>query len=159
MERAAAEIEAIKQLKARYFRLVDTKEWGELRTLFTDEARFETGRGTFDSPGEFVDSLARLLADAVTVHQGHMPEIVLHGPHRARGIWAMFDLVEWPGDAAASFAGYGHYEDEYRKDDDTWRIAFLRITRLRVDLLQGGPHPHSPTLRRATGTAWLEGVF
>ena len=30
-----------------------------------------------------------LLASAVTVHHGHMPEIALLGPDRATGIWAM----------------------------------------------------------------------
>jgi hypothetical protein len=153
----AEDLESIRQLKARYFRTIDTKQWRELRTLFTDDARFETGRGAFSDPDVFVDSLAELLADARTVHQGFMPEIVRHGPDAARGIWAMFDLVEWPGGDERSFVGYGHYEEKYRKDEDGWKIAFLRLTRLRVDLLSGGPHPQLATFARATGTSWLTG--
>src|ERR1019366_1253533 len=33
-------IEEIKQLKARYFRYVDTKEWELLRTVFTHDCTF-----------------------------------------------------------------------------------------------------------------------
>ena len=32
----SADIEAIKQLKARYFRLMDTKDWAGFRAVFTD---------------------------------------------------------------------------------------------------------------------------
>lgn len=32
------DIEAIKQLKARYFRTLDTKDWDGLRRAFVDEA-------------------------------------------------------------------------------------------------------------------------
>jgi hypothetical protein len=151
----AEDLESIRQLKARYFRTIDTKQWRELRSLFTDDARFETGRGAFSDPEVFVGSLAVLLADARTVHQGSLPEIVAHGRDGARGIWGMFDVVEWPDGDERSFIGYGHYEEEYRKNDDGWKIAFLRLTRLRVDLLRGGPHPQLATFHRATGTAWL----
>ena len=35
------EIEAIKQLKARYFRLLDTKRWDAWREVFTEDLRAE----------------------------------------------------------------------------------------------------------------------
>lgn len=34
----AADIEAIKRLKARYFRLMDTKQWGDFATMFAEDA-------------------------------------------------------------------------------------------------------------------------
>lgn len=150
----SSDVESIKQLKARYLRLIDTKQWDELRLLFTADARFETGRGVFADPDSFVGSLRDLLAGAVTVHHGHTPEIVFHGPIIARAIWAMYDLVEWPDGDHDGFSGYGHYEEEYRKEGDEWRIAFLRLTRLRVDLVRGGHHPG--VFPPARGTAWLE---
>jgi hypothetical protein len=144
------EIAAIKELKARYFRLVDTKQWEAWRLLFTDDARFEgmTCPGPADA---FVEVVSRNLADATTVHHGHMPEIRLTGSRTARGIWAMSDYVVWgsgpvPGGGEGPWAaldgqwgivGYGHYEEEYRKEGDDWRISFLRLTRLRVDPLIG----------------------
>lgn len=38
------EIEAIKQLKARYCRYLDTKRWDDWRTLFTDDFLSDTSR-------------------------------------------------------------------------------------------------------------------
>ena len=38
-----ADIEAIKQLKARYFRLLDTKQWDDLKALFARDAQFNIG--------------------------------------------------------------------------------------------------------------------
>ena len=34
----AADIEAIKRLKARYFRLMDTKQWDDFATVFAEDA-------------------------------------------------------------------------------------------------------------------------
>ena len=44
-----ADIEEIKQLKARYFRLMDTKQWDEWADLFTDDLDtwFEDDDGDF----------------------------------------------------------------------------------------------------------------
>jgi hypothetical protein len=65
-----------------------------------------------------------------------MPEIEVLGPERAQGIWAMFDYVDFAGNGdtpRTAFHGYGHYEEEYRREGDVWRISSMRLTRLRVD--------------------------
>ncbi len=42
----------------------------------------------------------------------------------------MTDLLERPpGHPLSSFTGYGHYDEEYRKDDE-WRIASVYLSRL-----------------------------
>ena len=38
------DIEAIKQLKARYFRTMDTKHWAAMRQVFTDDVVVDTIR-------------------------------------------------------------------------------------------------------------------
>ena len=70
-------------------------------------------------------------ADAVTVHQGHMPEIELTSPTTATGIWALNDIVIWPG--GMRLDGYGHYHETYVETDGEWRIASSKLTRLHVD--------------------------
>lgn len=142
MDARLEDVEAIKQLKARYFRTLDTKQWSAWRAVFTDDARFEGTRRTFNGPDEFCSATAAWLKEAITVHHGHMPEIVFTGADAARGIWAMFDIVQFPRPLDASgpysgrgFVGYGHYEEEYRKTSSGWRISLLRLTRLRVDPL------------------------
>ena len=137
------EIEAIQQLKARYFRLMDTKDWGGLARVFTADAELDVtddaGRdaGRVTGGGEAIAaSIERAVGTARTVHHGHMPEIELTGSDTARGVWAMFDYVEWPSEGdRVGFRGYGHYTETYRKVDGEWRIASLKLTRLRRDPL------------------------
>ncbi|HSO96853.1 MAG TPA: nuclear transport factor 2 family protein [Acidimicrobiia bacterium] len=135
-------IEEIKQLKARYFRLMDTRSWSEMASVFTRDAHLDTDGFTADGRDGIVAFLERVLRDARTVHHGHMPEITITSATTARGIWAMFDYVEFaaagPHGASTGLFGYGHYEEEYVVEDDAWRIANLRLTRLRVDPLPGG---------------------
>lgn len=158
------DLEAIKQLKARYFRTLDTKQWDAWRALFTDDALFEGTRRQFNGPDDFCAVTAKWLQHAVTVHHGHMPEIVFTGAESARGIWSMFDIVEFAVEQDATgpyggrgFIGYGHYEEEYRLIGDTWKISLLRLTRLRVDPLPGDLHLASlPSgLLRSGSTPWL----
>ena len=83
------DIEAIKRLKARYFRLMDTKQWEAWRELFTaDFSGLYRGPHpdiAYASREEFVAGNREILEPLVTVHHGHMPEITLTGPrHRDR---------------------------------------------------------------------------
>lgn len=142
MTGAADEIEAIRRLKARYFRLLDTKQWDEWKSCFTEDLAIvvEMTPPRDGRPGErveqpqgrdpFVDALRVTLGRHETVHHGHMPEITLTGPDTATGIWAMEDIVTPPG--GPTMFGYGHYHETYRKEDGAWRIATLHLTRLRV---------------------------
>jgi len=164
------EIEEIKQLKARYFRYLDTKQWDRLREVFLPDAIFEGTHRPLHGADEFVAANRSRFANAKTVHHGHMPEIRLLGPGLARGIWAMFDWVEF--DAAAvdgadaevrdysGYSGYGHYEEEYRKLQGEWRISRLRLKRLRVESLPGPVKWHDlPAGRLQSGPGdWLLGA-
>lgn len=134
------DIETIKQLKARYFRTLDTKDWDGWAQVFAKDAVMEVPEADVVQHGrdDIVSFVSAALATATTVHQGHMPEINITGPDTARGIWAMFDYVEWPpsdsGDRSG-LTGFGHYIEEYVREDGEWRIARTRIDRLRVDPL------------------------
>jgi len=150
--RRALDIDAIHQLKARYCRFVDTKQFDRLHTLFTLDARFE-GLGSAPSGATvemFVRGISTRLGPVVSIHHCHMPEIVFRDADTARGIWAMMDYLEWPeggvpkeAEGFRGFTGYGHYEEEYRRTPDGWRISFLRLTRMRIDPL-AAPAPPNP---------------
>jgi hypothetical protein len=131
-------VEAIKRLKARYFRSMDTKDWATMRTVFTDDVHIELpddDGSVHDGAEPFMVMLRDQLDALTTVHHGHMPEIEVTSPTSATGRWAMEDLLRWPeGGPMASLHGFGHYHETYRKVGDEWRIATLTLTRLRVDV-------------------------
>jgi uncharacterized protein (TIGR02246 family) len=137
------DIEAIKQLKARYFRLMDQKQWDEWAMVFAEDAHLVVPEGGVDERGRaaVVASVSGVLEGVRTVHHGHMPEIEITGPDTARGTWAMFDYVEFPSrpdGERVGLQGYGHYTEEYVREDGQWRIASLHLSRLRIDPLGGG---------------------
>jgi len=132
------DVEAIKQLKARYFRLMDTKDWEAMRReVFAHDVVVNTsssGGGVIAGAAPFVAFLREAIGDVVTVHHGHMPEIELTSATTATGIWAMEDMLRWPN--GMELHGYGHYRETYEKVDGAWRIKSTTLTRLRTDFTQ-----------------------
>ncbi len=136
------DVEAIKQLKARYFRTMDTKDWTGMRQVFTDNVVMDTtasGGGIVSGADAFLAFLQKMLAGAVTVHHGHMPEIHLTSTTTASGIWALQDVIVWPD--GTRLDGYGHYHETYERVGEEWRIASSTLTRLHMDITGTG----SPT--------------
>jgi uncharacterized protein (TIGR02246 family) len=138
--RQLLDIEEIKRLKARYFRLMDTKRWEEYALVFAKDAVMEVPEANVENHGReaIVRGVSTVLEGVRTAHHGHMPEIELTGPDTARGVWAMFDYVEFPPTKSGErmgLKGYGHYHEEYVREDGEWRIARLRLERLRIDPL------------------------
>jgi uncharacterized protein (TIGR02246 family) len=130
------DIEAIKQLKARYFRTLDTKDWDGYREVFTDDVVMDTtesGGSVITGVDEFLAYLGEALAGATTVHQGHMPEIALTSDTTATGIWALHDIVIWPN--GMRLDGFGHYHETYAMTPDGWRIKSSKLTRLHTDFV------------------------
>lgn len=134
---ALLEIQAIKQLKARYCRYLDTKDWEAWRDVFTDDFVSDTaeaGGKVIIGADEFVAFIRTTLGKSSqpTVHQVHAPEIELTSPTTARGVWALEDVVRLaPG---LNLNGYGHYHETYVKIDGQWRIKTSKLTRLREDI-------------------------
>jgi len=128
------DVEAIKQLKARYFRLIDTKDWDGLVAVFTDDVEIDVsgeGGGVTRGATEFVSFLQSVIGNAITVHHGHTPEIAVTSPTTATGIWALEDQLWWPeGGPIDHLHGFGHYHETYEKTDAGWQIKSLTITRL-----------------------------
>ncbi len=132
---------AICELKARYCRLLDTKDWEGFSALFTEDVELDTS----GSGGQMVHGRAAAMAmvrssieTAKTVHQVHAPEISRDGD-TAQVTWAMQDRVVFGPErvakiGAAGLTGYGHYHERYVRQDGQWRIAASRLTRLHMDM-------------------------
>jgi hypothetical protein len=149
-------IEDIRQLKARYYRCMDTKDWEGLSLVFAPEAVFDlrqvdsvrdpaTGEWAPHPGGEaavfrghaaVLGMIRGAVESLVTIHHGHMGEIEITGDATARGVWAMEDIIRTgPGEAPLILHGWGHYHDTYVRLDRGWAIETTRITRL--NLLRG----------------------
>lgn len=128
------DLEAIRQLKARYFRTMDTKDWAAMRQVFADDVLIDTtasGGNVVEGADAFMAFIEETLGGATTVHQGHMPEIELTSETTAIGIWALNDIVIFPG--GMRLDGYGHYHETYEKIDGDWKIKTSTLTRLHMD--------------------------
>lgn len=164
LERLVA-IEAIKNVKARYWYCMDAKDWAGLRDVFTDDAVFDMrgerafalgasqdgfapARGAAEAGDPMVivgaEAIASFIRTAVeswtTVHHGHAPVVDVVESDRGTAIWPLFDYID---DGRRALRGYGHYHDEYRKVGGRWLISALFVTRIRAD----GEHPNAESLR------------
>jgi hypothetical protein len=134
-------IEQIKQLKARYFRCMDTKDWAGFAATFAPDATVDytpsggNPKDWSESGATKVVALVRKMVETtITVHHGHMPEVEVISAISARGIFAMEDLIWWPERARRkTLRGWGHYYETYEKIDGRWLIKTLKLTRLRVE--------------------------
>ncbi|HKT72554.1 MAG TPA: nuclear transport factor 2 family protein [Steroidobacteraceae bacterium] len=146
-------IEAIKQLKARYLRLADTKDWEGLARCFCADvvcdwrgATTDPGTGRNLLPGSdavisgreaVMQTIVASLGEVRSVHQCFMPEIEVTGEDTACGIWAMADRLYIPaGTGITILQGYGHYHNTFRRVKGDWMIQTLRLIRLRVEIEQ-----------------------
>lgn len=120
------EIEAIKQLKYRYFRLLDQKQWQEMEALFVPECSvdYHDGRYAYPNREALMAFLQEALSscDMVTLHQGHHPEIELVSDTEATGKWYLHDIV-YNFEHKVKREGNGFYQDRYVKVDGEWRFA------------------------------------
>jgi uncharacterized protein (TIGR02246 family) len=138
-----AELEAyvaISQVKARYCRTLDTKDWAGYADVFTEDLVMDMSQagGAMISGRDAAMRMVRGAVEAAyTAHQVHSPEIKLDGD-TADVVWAMQDRVVWGAERArqlgyAGHTGYGHYHEKYVRKDGRWRIASQRLTRLHMD--------------------------
>jgi hypothetical protein len=137
IEALRAQLE-ISRIKARYCRMVDTKDWAGLGALLTEDFVLDVSEGTsipiIHGRAAALAQVAELIGSARTVHQVHTPEIEVHG-EQADAIWAMQDRVVWetPKRGLTSITGYGHYHEHYVRQNGAWRIASSKLTRLHID--------------------------
>jgi hypothetical protein len=133
------ERERICEVKARYCRMLDTKNWEGFGACFTEDGVLDvsdlTGAPPHHGRAALVAVVQASVEAAQTAHHVHSPEIWFDADTTAHVIWAMHDRVIWaPGRSpiapVTGISGYGHYHERYVQKDGTWRIASLKLTRL-----------------------------
>ncbi len=129
-------LEEIRQLKSRYFRALDLKEWEDFGDCLAEDisARYGTQAMPetlhFDSRDDVVAFMSENLGPGIiTIHVANHPEIDVDGD-TATGSWAFEDTVIVP-DFKVQIRGGGYYVDTYRRDaDGAWRIASTQYERI-----------------------------
>jgi hypothetical protein len=115
--------EQIRQLKYRYLRTLDLKQWAEFEATFMPDATGDYGDGLmFESRESLVEFMREWLGpQMITVHQCHHPEITVSGD-TAEGRWYLEDKVLMP-EHRLVLEGAAFYEDRYVRTADGWRIS------------------------------------
>ena len=145
-----AAIEAIKQVKARYFRSVDSGDQALASTFLAEDCVLDyhgcctdpvSGIDHFPEMNAVIRGRAGWLSDAfkssgiVTAHQGHQSEITITSDSTATGLWAFTDRFFLPpGGRFTRFEGYGHYHETYEKVDGAWLLKTTRVTRIKIEV-------------------------
>ena len=136
--RVMEDIEAIKKLKAKYFRCVDKKLWEEMETVLTEDAVADYGMGIELLQGRkaIMEFLKKNLApdSMISVHQGHNPEIEITSDTTARGVWVLNDRLIIQ--TIATLNGWRYYEDEYVKVNGEWKKKSTKITNILEEWTQ-----------------------
>ncbi|HKI40761.1 MAG: nuclear transport factor 2 family protein [Mycobacterium sp.] len=122
-----ADIEAIKQVKYRYLRALDTKRWDDFADTLTDDVVGDYGSSVgeehhFTNRVDLVNYMRKSLGPAViTEHRVTHPEITVTGDE-ASGTWYLQDRVI-VADFNFMLIGAAFYGDSYRRTDDGWKIS------------------------------------
>jgi len=125
-------IEAVKALRARYCRMLDTKDWAGLRATLADDVRLDLpslkARGGIEGADAMVALVMEWFGQSPSLHLNGLPEIEILSADRATGIWAQEHFL--PGryrPGAHHGHGYGYSHDSYVRIDGEWRIAGIRL--------------------------------
>jgi bile-acid 7alpha-dehydratase len=125
---ALEDIEAIKNLKHKYFRCLDRRLWDEIGDCFTVDAYGDYNKKILNGREALASSFKDGIAPnyKVLVHQGHNPEIALVSKTKATGYWELESFLTANNDTGLQIVAI--YEDEYQKQSGKWRMSKTIVT-------------------------------
>jgi hypothetical protein len=110
------------QLKYRYLRTLDTKDWDGFEACFLPEATGDYNGLVFADRAALVSYMRENLGEGMlTMHQVHHPEITVDGD-RADARWYLQDKVIVEA-FRFMLEGAAFYTDRYVRTPDGWRVA------------------------------------
>lgn len=121
------DIELIRRLKYKYWRLMDMGDIAAMRELFTEDVQVDYIGGSYrwqmQGREKILASIAGSFnANAVACHTGHHPEIDVLTDTTATGIWYLTDVFINLAEKVRT-TGSAVYRDKYLKAQGQWRIA------------------------------------
>jgi hypothetical protein len=127
--RTLEDIEAIKQLKYRYWRYLDLKDWDAMALQFAPHATvsYSGGKYAFNGVTAIMNFLRTSLgrdSGSVTIHHGHHPEIEITSDTTANGTWALYNyMFNEPRQRGVRIGAY--YYDRYVRIGGEWRFEHV----------------------------------
>ena len=121
-------IEAIKRVKYRYLRALDTKHWDDFADTLTEDIVGDYGSSLgkehhFTNRTDLVEFMRTSMpAGVITEHRVTHPEITVDDSDEAEGTWYLQDRVIVPEFNFMLF-GAAFYRDRYRRTEDGWKIC------------------------------------
>jgi len=136
-------IEAIRQLKHRYFQACDRKQPERVRECFAEgEVALSYGRiGAFSTREQLLEVYTELACNdhIVEIHHGQNPVIELEGENHGTGQWGLYYyLIDTRRQRVTQLAGF--YEDAYVRVQGDWKIcrSSYEVTSTQImDLSEG----------------------
>jgi hypothetical protein len=141
-----AAIEEIRQLKSRYFRTMDTRDWEGFAQVFASDAVFDFSVGmeveavggppvTPKGPvtrgrDNIIDWVTSSYSGGASLHHGHSHEIIIDSDTEAHGVIALDGYGLTLDRSTITHKTAGHYHEKYRFEDGAWRIAEVRLVPL-----------------------------
>lgn len=121
-------LEAIKRVKYRYLRALDTKHWDDFADTLTEDIVGDYGSSLgkshhFTNRDDLVAFMRTSMpAGVITEHRVTHPEITVVDEDEAEATWYLQDRVIVPEYNFMLF-GAAFYSDRYRRTDDGWKIC------------------------------------
>lgn len=135
---ALEDVEAIKKLKAKYWRSVSGKHWDELAECFSEnaEAYFETAKKMYTGKAAIMNYLRENSfvgkESVIGMPHGHNPEITLTSENTAEGIWQLMRYtIDKQTEKRKLLAAF--YNDNYVKENGQWRLKSYKTTNIFVE--------------------------
>lgn len=118
---------ALRELVYRYAKLIDDRAFDDIPSVFTDDAIL-TGPGyAMAGYAELRDGLRQIETYSATLHCVHNQLVEITGDEARGETWCVANhLYETDGVARKLDLGI-RYDDRYRREHGTWRIARRRL--------------------------------
>jgi hypothetical protein len=119
-----SDIEAVKQLKAHYIRLIDARAWDTWgRNVLTDDCHLDAAVGIHQGAANIVEAVGASTGNLDSVHRFHSPKIEITGADTAP---AVRPILAYSKDKLRGMSiddqRYGHYVEDYIRIPEVWRL-------------------------------------
>jgi SnoaL-like protein len=129
-----ADNERIAEVLIRYATGIDFKDWALLRTCWTEDVDVDYGEVGRYSGADAITGLMEQLHSAMgpTYHRLTNFAIAVDGDRATARSYVHAVLQAIPDDAASWVEALGHYDDEFVRTSDGWRISRRTASIARV---------------------------